>query len=321
MTRPNSRKPHLTAQTQEFINKLEAAGDPPLYTLTPEQAREVLNKAQSGSVKLPDVETNDLEMPVGPGGKTSVRIIRPAGPTGSLPFFLYLHGGGWIMGNKKTHHRLVSELAARSGRAAVFIDYPPSPEARYPRAIEEALAVLTHLADQGGQYSLSPDKPVIVGDSVGGNMALATAMMAKKKPGPEIAGLVLFYPVTDAGLDTESYQDFAEGPWLTKKAMEWFWEAYLPDKGGRAEPTVSPLRAAPEALKGLPPTLIITAENDVLRDEGEAMADKLDKAGVPTANVRMNGTVHDFVMLNDLAGTGPAKAALTLAAAVIKAAG
>ena len=225
------------------------------------------------------------------------------------------------MGNKDTHNRLVSELAAQSGRAAVFVDYPPSPEARYPEAVEQAYAVLEHLDVEGRKYSLSGNKPIVVGDSVGGNMSLAAALMSQKKKGPKIERLVLFYPVTDANFETESYNDFAEGPWLTKKAMQWFWDAYLPEKDKRSEPTATPLQAAMEDLKNLPPTLIITAENDVLRDEGEAMATKLDQAGVPTASVRMNGTIHDFVMLNDLAETGPAKAAVCLAVAVIKGVG
>lgn len=319
MTRPNSKEPRLTAATAAFVKNLEAAGGPPLYTLTPQQAREVLNQAQAGPVQLPEVVREDLELPVGPGGRTAVRIVRPVQGRAPLPFMLYLHGGGWIMGNKETHNRLVSELVAKSGRAAVFVDYTPSPEARYPVAIEQDYAVLKHLAETGEKYSLSPERPIVVGDSVGGNMALALALKAKG-PGPRVQSLILFYPVTDAGLDTESYHDFAEGPWLTKKAMEWFWEAYLPDKAQRSEPGVSPFKASLEELEGLPPTLIITAENDVLRDEGEAMAFKLDQAGVPAASVRLNGTIHDFVMLNALAGTGPAQAAVKLAVAAVKAA-
>ena len=223
MVKPNSRTPHLTKGTKEFVDKLEKSGAPPLYTLTPQEAREVLNQTQSGNVRLPEVEREDLYMPVGPSGRTAVRIIRPvAKKNEALPYFLFIHGGGWIMGNKDTHNRLVSELAAQSGRAAVFVDYPPSPEARYPEAVEQAYAVLEHLDVEGRKYSLSGNKPIVVGDSVGGNMSLAASLMSQKKKGPKLERLVLFYPVTDANFETESYNDFAEGPWPTNKAMQLF---------------------------------------------------------------------------------------------------
>lgn len=321
MPKPNSKEPHLTAGTQKFVNGLEAAGGPPLYTLTPQQARGVLNKAQSGPVKLPEVEKEDLEIPAGPNGKTPVRIIRPAKHKGPLPFVLYIHGAGWVMGNKETHDRMVCELADRSGRAIVYPDYSLSPEAHFPIAIEQSYATLKYMVENGAGHSLSADEPIVSGDSVGGNMSLAVALMAKQRREVAITALVLFYPVTDARMNTESYEDFADGPWLTQKAMEWFWDAYLPDKSKRSDPLVSPLQASMEELEGLPPTLIMTGENDVLRDEGEAMAVRLDEAGVPVTSIRFNGTIHDFAMLNDLADTGQARTSITLAAAAIREAG
>ena len=316
MSGPNSQHPNLTKMTKAFTDELAAQNAPPLYTLTPEAARQVLIEAQSGPVDEPEVQTRDLDLPVGPQGHTSVRLVgRDLGAP--APLMLYLHGGGWVMGNKATHDRLVRRLAYETGVTAAFVDYVPSPDSQYPQPLEQAYAVLEYLVKNAGQFHLEAGRAIVVGDSVGGNMALALALMAKERQGPEIGLEVLFYPVTDAGFDTDSYQAFSEGPWLTLRAMKWFWDAYLPDKDRRREITASPLQAKPEELKGLPPILILTAENDVLRDEGEAMARKLDEAGVKASSVRFNGTIHDFVMLNALAETGPAKKALRLAVSVI----
>ncbi|UQZ90612.1 lipase [Deltaproteobacteria bacterium Smac51] len=319
MEKATSKKPHLTKGTKEFVEALEAKNAPPLYTLTYEEARQVLIEAQSGETARPEVDIDDLELPAGPSGKVDVRIVRlKNAPAESAPFIVYFHGGGWVMGNKKTHDRLIRELTHGTGCPVVFVNYTPSPEAQYPKPLEEAFGVVEYFGKNGAKYSLDPAKMILAGDSVGGNMAIVCGLMAARKSGPRPIAQVLFYPVTDAGLDTESYQDFADGPWLTKKAMEWFWDAYLPDKGKRGEITASPLQAGPEDLKGLAPALVFTAENDVLRDEAEAFALKLDAAGVKVAAMRVGGTIHDFVMLDALAETAPARAAMCLAVEFIK---
>jgi acetyl esterase len=231
---------------------------------------------------------------------------------------MYFHGGGWVLGNRNTHDRLVREIAVGAEAAVVFVDYARSPEARYPVAIEQAYAATRYVVDQGASLRIDPLRLAVAGDSVGGNMAAAVTLMAKQRRGPKIALQVLFYPVTDAEFDTPSYTRFADGPWLTKRAMEWFWAAYLPDAALRKQTTATPLNSSLDQLAGLPEALIIVDENDVLRDEGEAYARKLSDAGVRVTSVRYNGTIHDFVMLNALADTPAARGAIAQAVGSLK---
>lgn len=312
MKKPTSKNPNLTPETKKFIDALTAQNAPPLYKLGYEEAREVLLNAQSQK-KLPkrleECNVEDTEFPVGPTGSVDVRIIRPKGVSGKLPVIVYHHGGGWVMGNKKSHDRLIRELAVNTKAALFFINYMPSPEAQYPVPTEQAYAALEYIVKNANRLGVDATNLVTAGDSVGGNMTAVTAMMAKEKGGPKIKMQFLLYPVTDAGMDTDSYADFADGPWLTKKAMEWFWDAYAPDKSQRRDKYASPLQASEKDLAGLPPAMVITDENDVLRDEGEAYADKLMQAGVDVTSVRYAGTIHDFMMLDALSETGPAVAA------------
>jgi acetyl esterase len=231
---------------------------------------------------------------------------------------LYIHGAGWVFGNAHTHDRLIRELAVRSGAAVVFPNYSLSPEAKYPTAIEEIYAVLQWIADGGKDFGLDSDHLAVAGDSVGGNMTAAITLMAKERRGPAIGRQLLFYPVTDASFDTESYRQFAEGFFLRRDGMQWFWDQYITEPEQRNEITASPLRATVEQLRGLPPALIITAEADVLRDEGEAYANKLREAGVEVTAVRYQGIIHDFVMLNALSDTAAAKSAIALASGWLK---
>jgi acetyl esterase len=216
---------------------------------------------------------------------------------------MYVHGGGWILGNKNTHDRLVREIAVGAQCAVVFVEYGPSPESKYPVGVEQSYAATKYIAEQGDKFNLDGSRIAVVGDSVGGDMATVVTILAKERGGPKIDCQVLFYPVTDSGMDTPSYQQFADGPWLTKAAMEWFWNAYEPDVKTRKKYTLSPLQASIDQLKGLPIAIIVTAENDVLRDEGEAYAHKLMAAGIRVTAVRFGGTIHDFAMLNELAET------------------
>jgi acetyl esterase len=272
----------------------------------------VLEEAQAGATALPaDVE--DKVLPIGPTGEVSVRIYRPKGAKGPLPVVMYFHGGGWVLGSKHTHDRLLRDLVNGTHAAFVFVSYTPSPEAQFPVPIEQAYAATKYIAEHGKNFDLDTSRLAMAGDSVGGNMVAVVTQLAKERKGPTIRYQVLFYPVTDSSLSQESYEEFANGPWLTRAAMEWFWDAYAPNKKDRRKTTAAPLSAARKQLEGLPPALVIVDENDVLRDEGEAYARRLMEAGVDVAAVRFLATHHDFVMLNALADTPPAKAAIRLA--------
>jgi len=310
-------EPVIEPVARKFLDALAARGGKPLYQLSFSEARRVLEDLQAQPVDKPSAEQEDLDIPCGPGGHVSVRIVRPVQAKGKLPVVMYFHGGGWILGSKNTHDRLVRELAIGSGAAVVFVNYTPSPEAQYPVPIEEAYAATKYFAENAAA-GLDGSRLAVAGDSVGGNMAAAVAILSKQRGGPEIAFQALFYPVTDADFETGSYRRFANGPWLTRNAMEWFWNAYAPDPAARKEITASPLQASLQELRGLPPALVMTDENDPLRDEGEAYARKLFQAGVQVIATRYLGTVHDFMMLNALAGTPATRAAIAQANAVLR---
>ncbi len=313
---PDARKPVLEPSAQAFA---DATAKPPyLFELGPEKGRAVVDEVQSGEVAKLPVDIEDRTVPGGPGGSVSVRILRPPNAPGTLPVVVYIHGAGWVFGNSHTHDRLIRELAVGSQAAVVFVNYSLSPEARYPTAIEECHAVAKWVAEHGRENRLDPERIAIAGDSVGGNMATAVTLLAKEHGGPTFREQVLFYPVTDANFDTGSYHQFATGYFLRRDAMQWFWDQYTTDPARRAESTASPLRASTAQLSGLPPALVITAEADVLRDEGEAYAGKLRQAGVAVTAVRFLGIIHDFVMLNALAGSNAARGAVTLAAATLR---
>jgi acetyl esterase len=309
-------EPTLELHTQQFIDSLADAL--PIYTLSPADARSVLVQAQSIPVGKPSAQIEDIALPVGPTGSVPIRIVRPTATAEVLPVVMYFHGGGWILGDRDTHDRLIREIAVGAKAAVVFVDYARAPEARYPIAIEQAYAATRYVADNGASLRVDPLRLAVTGDSVGGNMAAAVTLMAKKRRDPKIAFQVLFYPVTDAGFDTPSYAQFADGPWLTKRAMEWFWDAYLPDPAARNQPTATPLSAPFDQLAGLPEALVVVDENDVLRDEGEAYARKLSDAGVRVTSVRYNGTIHDFVMLNALADTPATRGAIEQAVGALR---
>lgn len=317
---PDSNHPHLTARTKLFLDELAKQKAPPLYTLSYEEARSVLLNAQTQKDIPPslDCDIQEIVLPTGAKGSVDVRLYRPKGNQTVLPVVVYYHGGGWVMGNKRTHERLMRQICIEADTAVLFVNYTASPQGQYPDILEEDYAALTYIAENAAQYRLDPNKIVVAGDSVGGNMAAVMAMMAKERKEPAIRRQILLYPVTDGEMDSPSYQAFADGPWLTKKAMAYFWDAYLPDKAKRKDVYASPVRATLEQLQGLPPALVITDENDVLRDEGEAYADRLMQAGVPVIAVRYKGTIHDFMMLDGVADTCPAKAAIAQMIDVLK---
>lgn len=297
----------------------DATSNPPfLYQLGPEKARQVLDDIQAVPVAAPEVDDKWITVPA-EVGDVRVRIVRPAGTAEEvLPIVLYVHGGGWVLGNAGTHDRLVRELAVGAHTAVAFVEYDRSPEARYPVAIEQAYAVARFLTANGAKGNLDTSRMAIAGDSVGGNMTAALTLMAKQRGDVTFVHQSLYYPVTDAAQDTDSYREFAGGPYLTAKAMAWFWDCYTTDPDQRAEITASPLRATLDDLAGLPPAFVVVDENDVLRDEGEEYARRLTEAGVPTTSVRYNGTLHDFMMLNPVRDTQAATAATAHAVAVLR---
>ncbi|WP_027369115.1 alpha/beta hydrolase [Desulfocurvibacter africanus] len=306
-------QPVLEPRTKAFLDALAAQGGPQIYELSVADARKVLSDAQAGDVAKLPADIEDRRISTGPQGEVAIRIVRPQGSTGALPVVMYFHGGGWVLGDKNTHDRLIREIANGAHAAVVFVEYTPSPEARYPVAIEEAYAATKWIAENGRTLNLDTSRLAVVGDSVGGNMAAAVTLLAKERGGPSIDFQVLFYPVTDADFDTPSYQQFASGHFLTREGMKWFWNHYAPDMDAREEPTASPLKASIDQLRGLPPALIINGECDVLRDEGESYARKLIQAGVPVTATRYLGTIHDFVMLNAITDTPAPRAAIALA--------
>lgn len=289
------------------------APHPRIYELPPEEGRELLEKVQESPVDKLPVDIEDLTVDTGQWGSINVRFVRPEGNTDKLPVIFYIHGAGWVFGSAQTHDKLIRELAVRTNSVVVFPEYSRSPEAKYPTAIEQSYAVLQKLSELAESKGLDLSELAVAGDSVGGNMATVMTILTKERQGLPIQKQLLFYPVTDANFTTDSYQEFAENYFLTKEGMKWFWDQYTTDDSERSEITASPLRATSEELADLPPALILTGEADVLRDEGEAYARKLRDAGVAVTQVRFQGMIHDFVMVNSLDQTNATRAAMLLA--------
>jgi acetyl esterase/lipase len=305
----------LEPAAQEFA---DATSTPPfIYELDYPAARKVLDDVQAGPVDELPIDEEWITVPAAVGD-ARVRIIRPQGADGVLPVILYMHGGGWVLGNAGTHDRLVRELAVGAGAALAFVEYPNSPEGRYPVAIEQGYATAQWISREGAAKGLDSSRLAVAGDSVGGDMTAALCLMAKQRGDVTFVHAQMYYPVTDAAMDTGSYDEFADGPFLTRKAMEWFWDAYIADPAQRSEITASPNHATIEQLAGLPPTLLLVDEADVLRDEGEAYAAKLRLAGVPVTTVRYLGIHHDFMMLNPLSETQATRAAIAQATAFFR---
>jgi len=312
-----SQQPSYPLETAAAEFAAATANPPYLFDLGPEAGRKVVDEVQSGDVARPPVSEEWVTVPA-PVGDVRVRIVTPLGASGPLPVILYIHGAGWVFGNAHTHDRLVRELSVNAGAAVVFPDYALSPEARYPVAIEQNYATARWITAHGAEHGLDASRLAVAGDSVGGNMAAALTLQAKERGDVTVVAQVLFYPVTDASFETPSYHQFAAGYFLRRDAMQWFWDQYTTDPAERAQITASPLRASSEQLSGLPSALVITAEADVLRDEGEAYAAKLRAAGVPVTAVRYQGIIHDFVMLNALRSTHAATAAIAQASQFLR---
>ena len=309
---------HPNVRTQNFLNQLNSAGGTPMEKLSPEEARGVLEGAQqSVGVKLPDADVSRKTIQVN-GKDIELVILRPVGVKEKLPVFMFFHGGGWVIGDFATHERFVRDLVKESGLACVFVEYSRSPESPFPGALNECYEATKWVAEHGDEINVDGSRLAVVGNSAGGNLATAVALMAKDKKGPAISFQSLFWPVTNANFETESYKDFRDGHFLTRNMMKWFWDSYLKDPSKRNDKYASPLAGSINDLKNLPPTLIQTAECDVLRDEGEAYARKLDEAGVDVSVNRYVGMIHDFGLLNALSDLPETRSLLTQASIELK---
>lgn len=316
-TKPEN-DPLILKDVRAFLQVLNSGNGKPLEQLSPKDARAVLTGAQE-SVKFDYSDITVTEKTITEDGQQiKLDIVKPANSKGTLPVFMFFHGGGWVLGDFPTHKRLVRDLVVNSGAAAVFVNYTPSPEAHYPVAINQAYSATKWVAAHGAEINVDGKHLAVVGNSVGGNMAAVVALMAKDKQGPEIKLQVLLWPVTDANFETGSYNQFATGRFLTKNMMKWFWDNYTTNPDERKQIYASPLQATTDQLKGLPTAVVETAENDVLRDEGEAYARKLDEAGVKVTAIRYNGMIHDWGLLNPLATVPGTQSAMLHAATEIK---
>jgi len=252
------------------------------------------------------------------GQSITINIIKPEFSQGILPAFMFFHGGGWILGDYPTHERIVRDIVVESGATAIFVNYTPSPEAHYPVAINQDYAATKWVAEHGSEIGVDGKRLALVGNSVGGYMSTVFALMCKDKNGPEIKLQVLLWPTTDANSKSQSVTQFATGRFLTKNLLKWCWDNYIPNQYDRKEIYASPLLATTEQLRGLPPALVLTAENDVIRDEGEAYARKMDEAGVKVTATRYNGMIHDWGLLNPLSNLPETRSAIIQVGAELK---
>lgn len=309
--------PRIDPQIRSFLAELNKDSSP-FWELPQPKPQETLTGLQSQTtVDMSGVRTTEKTI-TQDGRSVKLFIMKPDHARGKSGVLLFIHGGVWIAGNFQNHQRLLRDLVVGSGQTAVFVDYTSLPEARFPTQLEECYAALKWIAGHADELDVDPSRIAVAGNSVGGNMSAALTLMTKDRHGPKISYQVLLIPATDASVDTASYLDFASGRFLARAFMKYGWDLYAPDAKTRDNPYVSPLRASIDELRGLPPALVITAENDPLRDEGEAYARKLKAAGVSVDAVRYDGTIHDFVLLNALRHVPSTEAAIDQASEGIR---
>jgi acetyl esterase len=303
--------PAVESHVRGFLKAANAAVTTPIYQMPIDQARDTYTFATTVGDK-PDLSgTEVVERQIHEDSlRVTLFIVRPVAAHGDIPAFMYFHGGIWFMGDYNTHKTLLHDLVLKTGMAAVFVEFTRTPDAQYPHQNNEAYAATKWIAEHGKEVRIDGSKLAVAGNSIGGNMATVVALMAKDKGTPQLKLQVLISPVTDANFETESYNRFADGYFLTRALMIRGWDLYIKDPAQRKDIYASPLQATADQLKGLPPALVITEENDVLRDEGEAYARKLDAAGVYTTSIRYNGMTHDFVIINALRGLPATQAAV-----------
>jgi len=305
----------LQPEIQALLDRRAAAGRPPLHRQSVDQARafHVEDAAALNGPAVPVAAVADRLVP-GPAGELPLRVYTPEGPA-PFPIVVWFHGGGWVVGTLDTYDPLCRALTAAVPAVVVSVDYRLAPEHRWPAAAEDAYAATLWASRNAAELGGAQHRLAVAGDSAGGNLAAVVALGARDRGGPAIAFQLLVYPALDAAGDTASWREFAEGFDLTAAGMRWYWDRYLGGADGRA-PDASPLRAA--AFGGLPPALVIVADHDVLRDEGEAYAARLAEAGVAATASRYPGMVHGFFRWR--AVTGAADAALAEAAAALRSA-
>jgi acetyl esterase len=305
----------LDPQVRTLLDQLAAGGVKPLESLSVAEARAFMDSMRllhGAPTPLPVVRDITIERPA---GTIPARLYRPR-EGGLLPLLVYFHGGGWVIGNLETHDDVCRDLAAKGACAVLSIDYRLAPEHRYPAAADDCYAATEWAAARATVLGIDPGRLAVGGDSAGGNLAAVVSLMARDRGGPALRFQLLVYPATCGRLDSPSIHENATGYLLTRDAMVWFWSHYVPEPADREHPYVSPLRA-PD-LRGLPPALVLTAEFDPLRDEGEAYAERLRAAGVPTTLARYDGQIHGFLTMG--AFIDRAKTALDDAAAALRAA-
>jgi acetyl esterase len=301
--------PRIDPQVRAFLAEINK--DPsPFWELPQPKPQEILTGLQNMTpVDMSGVTTTEQTI-TQDGQSVEIYIMKPEHITGKPGVLLFIHGGVWIVGNYENHQRLLRDLVVGSGQVGVFVEYTSLPEARFPTQLDQSYAALKWVAAHADEFGADGSRIAVAGNSVGGNMAAALSIMAKDRNGPKISLQVLMIPATDASVDTGSYHEYGEQRFLVRAFMKYGWDLYAPDAKTRDNPYVSPLRASIDQLKGLPPALVITAENDPLRDEGEAYARKLKEAGVTVAAARYNGTIHDFVLLNAIRNVPSTQAAI-----------
>ena len=308
----------LSRGTRAFLKELNSPAPPELEKLPPLEARRVLETAQaSASVDYSGIDESEKIINAD-GFRIVLNIVRPQDVTDKLPVFVFIHGGGWVLGDYPTHRRLVRDLVVESGYCAVFVNYTRTPEASFPRQIDEIYAATKWVAEHGDEINVDGTNLAVVGNSVGGNMTAVTAIKAKESGGPRIKSQIMMWPIVDADFETESYHQFARDRFLSKPLMKWMYDMYIVDPAKRTDIHASPLRASTEQLRDLPSALIQVAENDILRDEGEAYGRKLDEAGVETTTVRYDGMIHDFGLLNALANEAGTRSLIRHAGAELR---
>jgi acetyl esterase/lipase len=294
-----STDPRINHQVRTFLTELNKDSSP-FWELPGPQVRATLTGLQNKTpVDFSGITTTEKTIEQD-GRRVKIYIVKPANAKGTPPVLLFIHGGVWIAGNFENHKRMVRDLVVGSGAAVVFPEYTPIPDAVYPTQIEECYAAAKWVAAHGNEIGVDGSRMAVGGNSVGGDMSAVLAMMAKDRNGPKFRLQILFWPATDTNFETQSYQEFQTGRFLARDFMKFGWDIYAPDPKLRKEPYVAPLQASLEQLRGLPPALVQTAENDPLRDEGEAYARKLDQAGVEVIATRYLGQIHDFALLNGL---------------------
>jgi len=295
--------------TAGFLSQLAESGAKPLHEMTPEEARGFTAALRDLFGPGPQVrKAYDQQVATPDGGQITVRVLVPEGEIRAL--VVYYHGGGWVIGNIEESDHLTRKLANGLQAAVVNVDYRLAPEHRYPTAADDAWTALQWASEHAAEIAGTVVPLVVMGDSAGGNLSAVVAQKARDAGGPEITSQVLVYPVTDADLDNDTYTDPANQLLLSRESMIWFWDHYAPDPASRLNPDASPNRAAD--LTGLAPAIVLTAEHDPLRAEGEAYADRLRDAGVPVELRRFPGQMHGFfTMVGLLPGSAAAIAYVT----------